>query len=231
VGRRGPGGGLRQAGSVVEAREWLCLFDALGSAHAAPLLPHLSLRAADAAALAELCPRAAASLRRVLAETAGAEALDHVNGVLAGLYGEIEARLGARVARSVFALASEGFPEEAEQRLLQRWDQPLRMLLRDYADSGLPESKRDVVTAMVGHHIAEMDALHDAVTHGGVDGEDAARAGWLLTLVQWRRFASLGRALARVLSTSEREQLGAFTRAVPVRRVAQARDQRMHRAG
>jgi hypothetical protein len=204
---------LRQAGSAGEATQWLHLLDALGSDVAAPLLPHMSLRAADAEALLDLCPRAAESLRRILAETGEPDPLAQVNGVLASLYADMESRLGARLARSVFALASDGFPDAASLRLLARWEQPLRLLLQDFAASGLPESKRDVVTAMVGHHVAEMDALPATVARRGGDADDAARFTWLRTLVRWRRFASLGRALARVLNAAERERLAAFTRA------------------
>lgn len=109
MGRRGPGTGLRQAGTGNEARQWLSLFDALGSPQVEPLLPHLSLRAADAAVLGDTGPRAAASLRCILAETSGEECLDAVNGVLAAVYAEMEARL----ARTVFALSSDGFPTPA----------------------------------------------------------------------------------------------------------------------
>jgi hypothetical protein len=187
---------------VAEAAQWLRLLDALGSPDAAPLLPHLSLRAADAAALLDLCPRAATSLRRILAETSEPDPLAQVNGVLAALYAGMEARLGARLARSVFALASDGFPDAASMLQMARWEQPLRNLLDGYAASGLPESKRDVVIAMVGHHVAAMDALREA----------PVRLDWLLTLVRWRRFASLSRALARVLNTAERERLAALVR-------------------
>jgi hypothetical protein len=193
---------------VAEARQWLSLFDGLGSAHAAPLLPHLSLRAADAAALLDVCPRAAASLRRILAETSGEETLDQVNGVLAAAYAEMEVGFGARLARSVFALASDGFPDDGAVRLMERWERPLRRLLDDFAASGLPDARRDVVVAMVGHHLAELDALRGA-THLRADAEHVA---WLRTLVEWRRFASLGRALALVLSVTERERLAAFLR-------------------
>jgi hypothetical protein len=198
---------------VAEATQWLQLLDALGSPDSAPLLPHLSLRAADAPALLDLCPRAAASLRRILAETSEPDPLDQVNGVLAALYGDIESRLGARLARSVFALASDGFADGAAVRSMARWEQPLRLLLHDYVASGLPESKRDVVTAMVGHHVAAVDALQGMVAPRGAGATEAARRDWLLTLIRWRRFASLGRALARVLNTAEREQLAALTRA------------------
>jgi len=208
VGRRGPGTGLRQAGTVAEAGQWLCLFDALGSAHAAPLLPHLSLRAADAPALLDLCPRVATSLRRILAETSGEEALDQVNGVLTAAYMEMELSLGARLSRCVFALGSDGFPDAEGVRMMHRWEGPLRHLLRDFAASGLPAARRDVVIAMVGHHIAELDALRGATRLSA----DAQRVAWLRTLVEWRRFASLGRALARVLSVAERQMLAGFLR-------------------
>ena len=216
MGRRGPGSGLRQAGTAEEARQWLHLLDALGSPNAAPLLAHLSLRAADANALQDLCPRAAASLRRILAETSEPDALDQVNGVLAAVYGDMESRLGARLARSVFALASDGFPDEASRCVMLRWDQPLRLLLLDFDLCGLPDSRRDVVTAMVGHHLAVLDTLRTAVARRRTDPDDAANLDWLLSLVQWRRFASLGRALARVLNGAERERLAAFTRVVVV---------------
>jgi hypothetical protein len=212
LGRRGPGTGLRQAGTVAEAGQWLQLVDALGSAHAAPLLPHLSLRATDAPALRDVCPRAAASLRRILAETQDSDPLADVNGVLAALYGELESRWGARPARSLFALASDGFPDEAALHLMARWEGPLQQILRDFRSSGLPESKRDVVTAMVAHHVAGLEVVHAAVPARGAGAEDAARIDWLLSLVHWRRFASLGRALARVLTAGEREHLAAFTR-------------------
>jgi hypothetical protein len=140
-----------------------------------------------------------------------------VNGVLAALYEELESHSGARLARSLFALASDGLPGDAEVQVMERWDAPLRALLRDYASSGLAESKRDVVVAMVGHHLAEHDAVQHALAHRSDGGEDGERLRWLLSLVQWRRFASLGRALARVLSTAEREQLAAFTRTVAAR--------------
>lgn len=193
---------------MAEARQWMRLFDALGSPGAVPLLPHLSLRSADAPALHDLCPRAAASLRGILAETSGDDTLDQANGVLAAAYCDMEVRLGARLARSVFALASDGFPEAAELRIMERWDGPMRMLLRDFTCSGLPPSRRDVVIAMVGRHVTEMDSLRAATA----DTEDAAHVEWLRTLVEWRRFASLGRALARVLSAAERQRLAAFTR-------------------
>ena len=208
MGRRGPGTGLRQADTAAEASQWLSFFDALGSAHAAPLLPHLSLRAGDAAALLDIGPRVAASLRRILAETSGQEALDQVNGVLTAAYMEMELSLGARLSRSVFALASDGFPDAAGMRTMDRWEQPLRRLVGDFAASGLPNDRRDVVVAMVGHHLAEIDALREATRLSA----DAERVAWLRTLVEWRRFASLGRALARVLSVGERQRLATFLR-------------------
>ncbi len=176
------------------------------------LLPHLSLRATDAPVLLDVCPRAAASLRRILAETSGDRALDQANGVLAAVYTEMEDRLGARLARSVFALAGDGFPEEGDVRRMERWDRPLRALMVDFSATRLPESKRDVLTAMVGHHCAELDALRAAAAARRLDRDDAERVGWLLRLIAWRRFASLGRALARVLSAQERQTLAAFIR-------------------
>ena len=222
VGRRGPGSGLRQAGTAVEAGQWLRLLEALGSPSAEALLPYLTLRVADAAPLHDACPRAAASLRRILAETGAPDPLAGVNGLLAALYMELESHSGARLARSLFALASDGFPGDAELQVMERWDAPLRALRRDYARSGLAESKRDVVVAMISHHLAEHDALQAALAHRVARGADGERVDWLLSLVQWRRFASLGRALARVLSTAEREQLAAFTRTLAARQHATA---------
>jgi len=212
MGRRGPGSGLRQAATVAEAAQWMRLFDALASPHAEPLLTHLALRAGDAAALGEVGPLAAESLRQILAETQDPAALDAVNGVLTAAYAALEAREGARLARSVFALASDGFPGDDDLRLMERWEESLRCLLDDFAASGLPESKRDVVVAMVGHHVAVMDALHLDATARAVDRVDAQRLHWLLALLRWRRFGSMSRALARVLNIAERDRLAAFTR-------------------
>jgi hypothetical protein len=189
--------------------QWLHLFDALGSPQAVPLIPHLSLRSGDTAALQQVCPPVAASLRRILAATrGGAERLARVNEVLAAAYADMERGACPRLARAVFALASDGFPAAADVRLMARWEQPMRTLLDDFAASGLPPRRRDVVVAMVGHHLAAVDMLNTAAT-----AQSDAEAGWLVTLIRWRRFASLGRALAQVLSAAERQQLAAYTRA------------------
>ncbi|HXA30556.1 MAG TPA: hypothetical protein VN193_17635 [Candidatus Angelobacter sp.] len=206
MGRRGPGAGLRQAATAGEAMQWLHLFDALGSPHVVPLIHHLSLRSVDAAALQQLCPPVAESLRRILAATRdGGQRLARVNEVLAAAYLELERGACPRLARGVFALASDGLPDDDDVRLMARWERPMRRLLDDFDSSGLPARRRDVVVAMVGHHLAAVDALTTAATQPG--------ARWLVTLIRWRRFASLGRALAQVLSAAERQQLAAYTRA------------------
>jgi hypothetical protein len=192
---------------VDEAMQWLHLFDALGSRRVEPLIPHLSLRAADAAALHQHCPPVAASLRRILAETRrGAERLAPVNELLAAAYVALESGACPRLARGVFALASDGFPDDDDVRRMARWEQRLRTLFDDFAASGLPVQRRDVVLAVVGHHLAAVDLLESAAATPGPG------VRWLETLIRWRRFASLRRALAQVLSAGEREQLVAYAR-------------------
>jgi hypothetical protein len=188
--------------------QWLHLFESLGSPGSDPLLPHLSLRVSDAGALREMCPRVAASLRRILAETSVPDPLAQVNGVLAAVYAEMEQQSGGRFARAVFALASDGLPTAADVQLMARWDGALRALRRDVGAAGLPAAKREVVVAVIGHYLDGVDPL-ESLVHGA----DRAPAGWLVTLIRWRRFASLGRALARVLTAGEREQLVALVRA------------------
>jgi hypothetical protein len=214
LGKRGPGSGLRQATTRFEATQWLRVFEALGSPGVAPLLPHLALRAADAPALAEICPRAASSLRRILAETSEPDPLAQVNGVLVAVYAEVVRSHGARLARGVFALAAEGFPDDADRGVMARWEQPLRALPVSFAASGLPSSKRDVVVAIAGHHLAAVEGLESPAMP---DGDDAAPLRWLVTLIRWRRFASVRRSLARVLTAPEREQLLGFVRAAAER--------------
>jgi hypothetical protein len=223
LGRRGPGAGLRLAATACEATQWLHLFDALGSPQVVPLIAHLSLRAGDAAALQELCPPAAASLRRILAATRdGVVRLARVNEALAAAYVGIERGASPRLARAVFALASDGFPGGDDVRQMARWERPMRRLVDDFDASGLPPRRRDVVVAMVGHHLAAVDMLTTPATQPG--------ARWMVTLIRWRRFASLGRALAQVLSAAERQQLVAYTRADPAATFAHAGPQALRAA-
>jgi hypothetical protein len=202
LGRRGPGTGLRQAQTVAEARQWLRLFDSLASPRAHTMLPHLGLRLSDAAPLCEVGTRAAASLRSVLAQTETPAMLDDVNGVLAAAYAETMQRFGARLARGVFALTAEGFPDAEQAAALARWDEALRGLRDGRDDRVLPPGKRVITVALVGHYFALVEPIDRTAAATGMD--------WLGALARRRRFASLCRAVGRVLSPGEWQRFAAL---------------------
>jgi len=206
LGRRGPGTGLRQARTEDEAAQWLRLFDALASASVDGVLPHLGLRPADAPALHDISRQASDRLQAILARTHGAPLLARVNRSLAASYADFERQHSARLARSVFALAGDGFPGPDAPALTAAWDRALRGAAAGGGE--LPAAKRDVVVALIGHHLAAMEPLDTlaTATPNGSAGP-ASDLEWLLALARWRRYAIVVRALARVLSPGERQRL------------------------
>ena len=187
--------------------QWLRLLEALASPASETVLPHLGLPTSAAAPLRDVCVRAGASLGAILAETQQGEVLDDVNGVLAGVYAELEQVQGARLARRVFALADDGFPGPAEADMIATWDGVLRAL-RDgrLAVAGLPAAKRDVVVAIIGHYLAATGPL-DTLAAGADRQPTTAQLAWLLALARWRRFARACRATGKVLTPAERQRL------------------------
>ena len=209
LGRRGPGTGLRQARTTVEAAHWRCLFDALASPSAECLLPHLGLRAGDGPAVRESAARVCTSLNSIMARTRGPVLVERVNTALAAAYADMERRHGARLARSVFALGGDGFPGPDAPALFALWDAGLRRIAATgESDTGLSPAKRDVVVGVVGHHLAGMQPLDSIAAATMTNGREAAGALlWLVTLARWRRYATARRALARVLTPAERQRL------------------------
>jgi hypothetical protein len=187
---------------VEEARQWLRLFDSLASPRAQTMLPHLGLRLSDAAALCDVGAHVATSLRSVLAQTRAVVAIDDVNVVLADAYGETMQRFGARLARGVFALSADGFPEPDEGAMLARWEDSLRALGDGRDDRVLPPGKRVIAVALVGHYFALVEPIDRTAAATGMD--------WLAALARRRRFASLCRAVGRVLSPSEWQRFAAI---------------------
>jgi hypothetical protein len=208
LGRRGPGTGLKQARTAFEAVQWLRLFDALSSPESAQVLPHLGLRSGDAAALREVCGRLAASLGDILAETREGDVIAQVNEALAVGYADLERGGGARLARATFALSADGFPGPAERGLVATWDQALRRL-RDLGveETGVPAAKRDIVVALLGHYFAAVEPLHTLAAEPSAGDERTTEPAWLVALARWRRFASVCRALAKVLTPAERQRI------------------------
>jgi hypothetical protein len=183
--------------------QWHRLFDALSSPRAHDALAHLGLRSSDGPAIAAVAGRAAASLHRILAETEGAAALVQVNEVLAASYAELE-RHGARLARAVFALASDGFPGPVERAQIAAWDTALRALRGSRLGAVmLSPAKREVLVALLGHYLAATEALASPAA----GRRPSPELEWLLGLARWRRFASVRRALGKVLTPGERQRI------------------------
>jgi hypothetical protein len=198
LGRRGPGAGLRQADTVAQARRWLRLFESLAVPQSARLLPHLGLRITDAPVLRDTAAAVAAHLQTDLAQTGapGRTVVDDVNETLEDAYADMEQRHGARLARAVFALSADGLPGRAEAELMSSWEAALRDAQRnDLAGVALDAEKRDVVVSLIGVYLAAVQPLDAAAAVRGMV--------WLAGLARWRRFASLCRALGRVLSDDE----------------------------
>ena len=209
LGRRGPGTGLRQARTTVEAAHWRCLFGALASPQAECVLPHLGLRTGDEPAVREAAAQVYASLSSIMARTRGSVLVERVNIALAAAYADLKRCHGARLARSVFALGGDGFPGRDAAAQFASWDAALRRLAGDdEAAAGMSAAKRDVVVALVGHHLAGMQPLDGIAAAGTANGRQAPGAvAWLVTLARWRRYAKVRRALARVLTPAERQRL------------------------
>jgi hypothetical protein len=198
LGRRGPGAGLRQADTVAQARRWLRLFESLALPHSERLLPHLGLRVTDAPMLRDTAAAVAARLQTNLAQTGAPSrtVLDDVNETLEDAYTDMEQRHGARLARAVYALSADGLPGRAEAELMSTWDAALRAAHeRNLQGSALDADKRDVVVSLIGHYLTAVRPLD---VMAGVRG-----MSWLAGLARWRRFASLCRALGRVLTGDE----------------------------
>lgn len=212
MGRRGPGTGLRQARTAIEAAQWRRLFDALASPQAEPVLPHLGLRSGDALALRDTAGRVRDSLDAILAETRGADLLERANDALAGAYADLEHQHCARLARSVFALSSDGFPGPDATGLMITWERSLRAVAGgDELHTGIPAAKRDIVVALIGHHLAAIEPLDTlAAEHATGSPKTSTDLDWLVALARWRRYAIVRRALARVLTPSERLRLVGF---------------------
>lgn len=184
--------------------QWHRLFDALASPRAHDALAHLGLRSSDGPAIAAVAGRAAVSLHRILAETEGAAALMQVNAVLAASYAELEQRHGARLARAVFALSSDGFPGPGEREQIAAWDSALRALRGSRLGAVmLSPAKREVLVALLGHYFAATDALASPAQ----GRRPSPELEWLLALARWRRFASVRRALGKVLTPGERQRI------------------------
>lgn len=216
MGRRGPGSGLRQARTAHEAAQWCRLFGALASPHAERVLPHLGLRSGDAAALGAVASRVHRSLRSIMAGTHGPAQLRRVNAALAEGYAELERQHGARLARGVFALSGDGFPTADAPALMAGWDRALRQMAGDPRGAGVPEAKRDIVVALIGHHLAAVEPLDTLAAAESANGaEPTTDLEWLVTLARWRRHATVFRALARVLTPAERQRLVVFTQPYP----------------
>lgn len=202
LGRRGPGAGLRQAETVAQARRWLRLFESLAVPQSARLLPQLGLRITDAPALRDTAAAVAHRLQTDLAQTGSRPSravLDGVNETLEDAYTDMEQRHGARLARAVFALSADGLPGRAEAELVATWDAALRdAQLHNLGGSTLDADKRDIVVSLIGHYLGAVHPLDAAAVRS---------MGWLTGLARWRRFASLCRALGRVLSDDELMQL------------------------
>jgi len=213
LARRGPGTGLRQARTAGEAAQWRSLFDALASPAADRALPHLGLRATDGPALRDVAARGRESLSSILAETRGQpELLARVNLALAEAYAELERQQGARLARCVFALSADGFPGAQASELMASWDASLRALA-DAHGGDLPAAKRDIVVAVIGHHLASVEPLDALAAAPPLNGAaSTAKLAWLLALARWRRHATVRRALARVLTPGEQKRLAVFAR-------------------
>jgi hypothetical protein len=206
LGRRGPGSGLRQARSALEAVQWRRLFDALASPQAQLVLPHLGLRSGDALALRDTAGRVRDSLDAILAETRRAGLLARANDALAAAYADLEHQHCARLARGVFALSSDGFPGPDAAGLMVAWEHSLRAMAEGHEQhTGIPAAKRDIVVALIGHHLAAIEPLDTvAAEHAAADLD------WLVALARWRRYASVSRALAKMLTPSERLRLVGF---------------------
>jgi hypothetical protein len=190
---------LRQAETVAQARRWLRLFESLAMPQSARLLPHLGLRISDAPALRDTAATVAHRLQTDLAKTGsrpGRAVLDDVNETLEDAYAGIEHHQGARLARAVFALSADGLPGRAEAELMATWDVALRdAQQRNLRGATLAADKRDIVVSLIGHYLTAVGPLDSVAAVRGV--------GWLAGLARWRRFASLCRALGRVLSDDE----------------------------
>jgi hypothetical protein len=190
---------LRQADTVAQARRWLRLFESLAMPQSARLLPHLGLRITDAPALRDTAATVAHRLQTNLAQTSSRPSravLDDVNETLEDAYTGMEHHHGARLARAVFALSADGLPGRAEGELVATWDAALRdAQQRNLAGTTLDADKRDVVVSLIGHYLAAVRPLDTATAGRGM--------GWLAGLARWRRFASLCRALGRVLTDDE----------------------------
>lgn len=177
------------------------------------MLPHLGLRNSDGPAVRESALRVRASLNSIMARTRGPVQVERVNAALAAAYADLERRHGARLARSVFALGGDGFPGADAPALFASWDAELRRLADDAgAGSGLSPAKRDVVVALVGHHLAGMQPLDSiAATRMAGERESAGALEWLIALARWRRYATAWRALGRVLTPAERRRLAVLS--------------------
>ena len=211
MGRRGPGTGLRQARTAIEAAQWRRLFDALASAQVERVLPHLGLRSGDGLALRDTARRVRDSLDTILAGTRGADLLERANDALAGAYADLEHQHCARLARGVFALSSDGFPGPDASALMATWERSLRAMAGDERHTGVPAAKRDIVVALIGHHLAAIEPLDTlAAEHAAGGPKTTADLDWLVALARWRRYAIVRRALARVLTPSERLRLVGF---------------------
>lgn len=204
MAKRGPGNGLRQAGSTSEAAQWLRLFDALAGDGTAAVLPFLGLRTTDAPAVRAGARQAVHELQTTLDETrdlANDEVVARVNDALSRAYFDLERRGGARVARGVFTLCADGFPPADAAALMARWDASLHALARD--GRRIASTKREVVLALLGYHLAAMTPLDTlAARDGSADGN-----GWLVSLARWHRHAVVRRALARVLTPDEQRDV------------------------
>lgn len=201
---RGPGSGLRQARTAAEAVQWHRLLEALGAPHSDAVLPHLGLRSADAETLRAVCTGAAASLTTIMSETSEPAMLGAANAALQRAYAELEQAGGARLARAVFALGDDGFPGSGERELMLCWDAALRSLREGgLEEAALPAAQRDIVVALLGHHFATVEPLDTLAAQVSREG----RLGWLVELARWRRFASVCRALAKVLTPLERQRV------------------------
>ena len=207
LGRRGPGTGLRQARTAAEVAQWQRLFDSLAAPGAERVLPHLGLRTADALPLRETVAPVAQELSTILAKTKGPAAVRRANLALAGAYAELE-RHGARLARGVFSLGGDDFPGAAAVAAMAEWDRALRALAgRNGARDGIPAAKRDIVVALIGHHLAAMEPLDTLAAQPSAGNGSSHDVDWLVDLARWRRYAIVCRALARVLTPAERQHL------------------------
>ena len=210
--KRGPGSGLRQARNAAEAAQWRSLFEALASTDSGRMLPHFGLRAGDGDALRDTAARVCRSLSSVLAETRGPELLARTNATLALAYAELEQQNGARVARAVFAAGADGFPGTGAAAQMATWDASLQALIADPQAADLPAAKREIVVAVIGHHLAALEPLDAVVATLARANGSRGHLCWLANLARWRRHATTRRALAKVLTPAEQRRLAVFPR-------------------